>query len=96
MQEEDPGGLIVTILTAEVEWSEASSVLHVHIRLRPAQHGHRLTEAFPARLVESSVAVQLVLVIQTGALTQENSHNTQVSSCSCSLQRCVSSLEEDL
>ena len=96
MEQQDSAGLIVTILTTEVEGGEPASVLHVHVRLGPAQGGHGLAEPLPGGLVQGRVAVQLVLVIQTGALTQENSHNTQVSPCSCSLQRCVSSLEEDL
>ena len=51
MEEESPAGLIVTALTAEMEGSEASSVLHVDIGLGLAEAAHRLSEALPGGLV---------------------------------------------
>ena len=71
MQQQHSAGLIVTILTTEVEGGEPASVLHVHVRLGPAQGGDRLAEPLPGGLVQGRVAVQLVLVVEAGALAQQ-------------------------
>ena len=71
MQQQHSAGLIVTILTTEVEGGEPASVLHIHVRLRPAQGGDGLAEPLPGGLVQGRVAVQLVLVVEAGALSQQ-------------------------
>ena len=72
-------------LAAEVEGSEASSVLHVDVGLGLAQAAHRLTEALPGGLVQRRVAVQLVLVVEAGSLLHQNLHDLQVTSSRGSL-----------
>ena len=57
MQQQNPAGLIVTILTTEMEGGESAPVLHVHVRLGPAQGGHGLAEPLPGGLVQGRVAV---------------------------------------
>ena len=63
MEEEDPTGLIVAALTAQVKSCEAAPVLHVHVGLGPAQRAHSPAEPLPGGLVQRRVAVQLVLVV---------------------------------
>ena len=93
MEEESPAGLIVTALTAEMEGSEASSVLHVDIGLGLAEAPHRPTEPLPGGLVQGSVAVQLVLVVEAGALLDQHLHDLQVTPGRGSLEGRVSSLK---
>ena len=57
VQEQDPTGLVVAALTAQVESGEAAPVLHVDVGLVLAERGHRLAVALPGRLVQSGVAV---------------------------------------
>ena len=71
MQQQNSAGLIVTILTTEVKGGEPTPVLHVHVRLGPAQGGHGLAEPLPGGLVQGRVAVQLVLVVEAGSLSQQ-------------------------
>ena len=86
MEKEDPAGLIVTALTAQVESSEAAPVLHVHVGLGLAQAAHRPAEPLPGGLVEGRVAVELVLVVQTGALLHQHLRHLQVASSCRSLE----------
>ena len=62
VEKENPTGLIVATLTAQVESCEAAPVLHVHVGLGPAQRAHSPAEPLPGGLVQRRVAVQLVLV----------------------------------
>jgi hypothetical protein len=50
-------GLIVPILTGEVEGGEPAPVLDVHVAPLPAQQVHRTTEPLPGRLVQRCVPV---------------------------------------
>ena len=77
VEKENPTGLIVATLTAEVESCEAAPVLHVHVGLGLAEAAHAPTEPLPGRLVEGRVAVQLVLVVQAGALLHQHLHHGQ-------------------
>ena len=92
MEEEDPAGLIVAALTAQVESCEAAPVLHVHVGLGLAEAVHCPAEPLPGGLVEGRVAVQLVLVVQAGALLHQHLHHGQVPASCRSLQGCVASL----
>ena len=85
MEEEDPTGLIVAALTAQVESCEAAPVLHVHIGLGLAEAAHGATESLPGGLVEGRVAVQLVLVVQAGSLLHQHLHHGQVAASCRSL-----------
>ena len=86
MEEEDPAGLIVAALTAQVESCEAAPVLHVHVGLGLTQAAHGATEPLPGGLVEGRVAVELVLVVQTGALLHQHLRHLQVASSCSSLE----------
>ena len=92
MEEEDPAGLIVAALTTQVESCEAAPVLHVDIGLGLAQTAHCSAEPLPGGLVEGRVAMELILVVQTGALLDQDLHHGQVTSSCCSLECCVTSL----
>ena len=92
MEKEDPAGLIVTALTAQVESCEAAPVLHVHVGLGLAEAAHCPAEPLPGGLVEGRVAVQLVLVVQAGSLLHQHLHHGQVAASCCSLEGRVTSL----
>ena len=53
--EEDPAGLVVTVLTAEVQGREPATVPQVEIWLISAKEIHRSAEASPRALVQGSV-----------------------------------------
>ena len=76
----------MSALAAQVEGSEAASVLHVDVGLRLAEAANGPTEALPGGLVQSCVTVQLVLVVQTGSLLHQNLHHGQVTSSGRPLQ----------
>ena len=92
VEKENPTGLIVATLTAQVESCEAAPVLHVHVGLGLAQAAHCPAEPLPGGLVEGRVAMELILVVQTGALLDQDLHHGQVTSSCCSLECCVTSL----
>ena len=50
-EQQDPAGLVVAVLAAQVERREPAPVLDVEICLGFAENCHRLTEAFPGGLV---------------------------------------------
>ena len=86
VEKENPTGLIVATLTAQVESCEAAPVLHVHVGLGLAQAAHCPAEPLPGGLVEGRVAVELVLVVQAGALLHQNLRHLEVASSCSSLQ----------
>ena len=51
VQQQQPAGLVVAVLAAQVERREPAPVLDVEICLGFAENCHRLTEAFPGGLV---------------------------------------------
>ena len=55
--EEDPAGLVVTVLTAEVQGREPTPVPQVEVGLVLAQKLDSLAEASPGALVQGRVAV---------------------------------------
>ena len=85
VEKENPTGLIVATLTAQVESCEAAPVLHVHVGLGLAQAAHCPAEPLPGGLVEGRVAMELILVVQTGALLDQDLHHGQVTASCCSL-----------
>ena len=93
VEEEDPTGLVVAALTTQVESCEAAPVLHVDIGLGLAQTAHCSAEPLPGGLVEGRVAVQLVLVVQAGALLDQHLHHLEVAAACRSLQGRVTSLQ---
>ena len=56
-EQQDPAGLVVPVLAAEVEGREPAPVLDVEVGLGPAEGVDGLAVALPGRLVEGSVAV---------------------------------------
>ena len=86
VEQEDPTGLVVAALTTQVESCEAAPVLHVDVGLGLAEAAHRPAEPLPGGLVEGRVAVELVLVVQTGALLHQHLRHLQVASSCSSLE----------
>ena len=56
-EEDDPTGLVVPVLAAEVEGGKAAPVLDVEVGPVPAEQPHRLAKPLPGRLVQGRVPV---------------------------------------
>lgn len=59
--QQDSSRAIVSLLTGEMQSRKAALILEVGIRLMLHQDVSRLSESFPCRLVQWSVALQFVL-----------------------------------
>ena len=68
--EEDPAGLVVTVLAGHVQRTEPGPVLHVDVGPAGAEESQALTEPVLGRQVEGRVPLQLVLVVHSCPSTQ--------------------------